>query len=200
MYLKVLMPPFHFLGLAITYSSLKIICKLLYTSKNKIPNICMYPYLSIIACSSSTFATFELATGISDNERRLQDLNDQFVRLKQSSVPAYNYVITFLAGMLPNPAMSFVLEGAPTSILLSTIPGPNRPLDIFDHPLTQSPTFEGGYGKGPVGMGVAFLSCGESLSITVSPDEGVIPSLEDAKKLLECIISEIQLIHDSSVV
>lgn len=91
--------------------------------------------------------------------------------------------------------MTWVLEDVPTSIILSSIPGPNRTVQVFDRSLSFPPTFEGGYGRGPVGMGVSMLSYHEELCISINPEVGVIQTKMEAKELLCSIVNEIELIH-----
>jgi hypothetical protein len=108
--------------------------------------------------------------------------------------------MSFLVGMLPNPIMTAVLKETPSSILLSSLPGPNFPMEFFGRSLLQPPLFEGGYGKGKLGLGVAMPSCSGIVGITINPEASIISTKEDAEELLKNIVNEIQLIHYSTFV
>jgi diacylglycerol O-acyltransferase len=141
----------------------------------------------------------EIPTGIPDQMQRLLHLQTQLKELKKSSIPALNYLTLFLIGLLPMSLMSFILKDAPSSILFSSLPGPNCDTTFIDQK-TCFPLFEGGFGKGDIGMGVSMLSYDGGVAISILPDEAIFPEKMEAEAFLRCIVNEIQLLHDSSIV
>jgi hypothetical protein len=120
-------------------------------------------------------------------------LQTQLKELKKSS--ALNYLTLFLIGLLPMSLMSFILKDTPSSILFSSLPGPNCDTTFIDQK-TCFPLFKGGFGKGDIG--ISMLSYDRGVAISILPDEAIFP--EKMEAFLRCIVNEIQLLHDSSIV
>jgi hypothetical protein len=81
---------------------------------------------------------------------RLKDLHSKIQDMKASVVPTVNFGLVPFTGALPSAILKLALKNTPSSILMSSFPGPQGKATLYDHEILN-PYFEGGYGQGPLG-------------------------------------------------